>query len=347
MNGKNMQIADTPRKEARQYKHTPKNSKPVMAKILALCAVLALCLCMAVPCFANGWQLGYTDDIVTMHPYAPDYVSFFNKGVSSVYNISDSFPSGEKTAHGSNTVLFVKGKQLFLNQVTTYVEDDGQYLVTNISGSGNPDLEPPNTLLDVLFGWSEFRYIDTPPFDEFFTNELLTLRYSSTCCFKGDISITYHDPATQTRKTVSTPYTTEIIPGGASWSLSYILRDALHTFIPVQECLVYEMTATCTPYATADSELPMKGTQFTNAVVKSIVSTDDSVNPVTLGGVVYVVPPEVDTLGLFDWIVEGLDGLFHTPLIPIGDYSITIGSIVALFLGMSLVLAFLKFFAGG
>lgn len=325
-------------------KHPPKPKKPIMAKILALCAVLTLCFCMAVPCFANGWQNGYTDDIVTMHPYAPDYVSFYNNGVASVYNISDAWPVGDNASNGSDTALFVSGTRLPLNQITSY-DPDGDTLVTSISG--NTTLEPTNTLLDVAFGWSEFRYLDDPSFNEIFTDELLTLRYNATCCFKGDINIAYYDPATRSKKTVSTPYTTAVIDYGTRWSLSYILRDALHTFIPVQECLVYEMTVSVAPYASPDSVLPSTATQFSDAIIDSIASDSPSVNPVTLGGVVYVIPPEIETVGLFDWIVDGLRGLFDTPLIPIGDVSITIGSIVGLTLGLACVMAILKFFAGG
>lgn len=61
----------------------------------------------------------------------------------------------------------------------------------------------------------------------------------------------------------------------------------------------------------------------------------------------YITPEPIEPSGLFEWLSDALNGVLTTPLIPIGDYTITIGSIVGMLLGISLVIAFLKFFAGG
>lgn len=63
--------------------------------------------------------------------------------------------------------------------------------------------------------------------------------------------------------------------------------------------------------------------------------------------VAYTPPESVNASGLFSWVVDAMTGLFNAPLIPVGDFSISVGSLVGVVVGLLLVFAFLRFFSGG
>lgn len=320
--------------------NNPKPKKPLISKILALVAVVVMLSMLAVTASATGWQ-NVATDVVTMHPYAPNSITFDGQYQDYNYTLSNTYPVGNtNTQNGNATTIYVNGNPVSLNQVT-YVDTATQHL--NNSIQNNTTIFPTNTVNRVTVNWGTFAYIPTTLFAEYFDDELVTVTFNTSTYFTVDFKVTYISPTSLETETVTKSTTTTTL--STRPSISYLARSFLDNFVPETDLIVLSMSATITPLATYGGN-PSTNVRFNTLDISAPYVTEQT-SPRTLVTHFRVSPPSADGSTLFGWLADALDGVLSAPLIPVGNFTITIGSIIGMFIGVTLVIAFLKFFAGG
>lgn len=340
MTGKNMQNVEKPTKATRQYKHTPRPSKRLTSKIFALVACLLLLVTFTIPTFAHGYNSA-NPPVVTMHPYAPDSISFVQSN-NSTYNFSvaDTFPLGSNLDQNSYSSLLTTSSGVKSVAGVTSINTTQKRLTTTINTSTT--VIPTGTPSVVRVDWSTFSFVEDTVFSEYFDEELISFQYAQPVYLKVEFYCTYLAPeGNRLRVQTRTLTTTELTQQP---SISYLVRSFLDNFISY-ETTVYNLSATVTPLDTPDGS-PSTTSRLSRITIDAPYVNEDT-DPATLFSTTFKIPDPVEPSGLFEWLSRALRGVLSTPLVPIGDYSITIGSVVGMLLGLSLVMAFLKFFAGG
>lgn len=339
MKRKNTQNAEKLTKDTRQYKHTPSKTKRVVGKIFALVGCFALLLsCVVVPSFADSYGQTGAINVKTPSPYFPSAISIpIYGGVDDELGYVTITPS-LSFAEPYNTTTYS----------TSYAVPSGDYTVDTYS--------PQDTNTDGI----AFQFVD-------FTSNLNNHELTSTSPLIFTYSPFYYNVSSaeylpNNDSTNGNSFFIECDDNTDSlvavYSISYSVDDG--------DTFVFEQLTANSGTAVIGINLlglfQQLGIYSSSVYVKSLtVAVYDS------GGAGYLddfnifvdtniyqpsrptttIPEAIETVGLFDWIVEGIQGMLETPLIPIGNVSISIGSIVGLALGLFCVMAILKFFAGG
>lgn len=340
MTGKNMQNVEKPTKATRQYKHTPRPSKRLISKICALLACLLLLVTFTIPTFAHGYNSS-NPPVATMHPYAPDSISYVQSN-NSTYNfsIADTFPLGSDLDQNSYSSLLTTSSGVKSVAGVTSINTKQKRLTTTINTSTTAI--PTGTPSVVRVDWSTFAYVKDAVFRNYFDDELISFQYDKPVYMKVEFYCTYLAPEGDRLRTQTRTLTTTEL--AQQPSISYLVRGFLDEFISY-ETTIYNLSALVTPLDTPDSS-PSTTARLARITVNAPYVNEDS-DPATLSDLTIKIPDPIEPSGLFGWLSSALRGVLSTPLVPVGSYSITIGSVVGMLIGLSLVMAFLKFFAGG
>lgn len=364
MNEKNTQIDEKPTK--RQYKHTPKGEKRLTSRIFALVACLLLLVNFALPVFADSsLSSTSTNQLENMSPRLPvDRFYFPNTAYGTRVQFGSPFVLYERSS-GSTA----KDSVRFPMQLASDdISPSGIYNTLDFQHYYNAERSVYTNFSYEAFDWWSLCSNSTTSAGYYFTE--MEIYYQTATLDSRDLPIivigldSHINPA-NLRLHVEADYdvTTTDFKDSVSVTKNFEVVGYSGADNPLFACHIYDVFAedylALAQYYTI-SNLHVRLTFVTSTDGNTVSpSTDDGYFEYrqtfdTLRDYREIqthapnkLPETIDTTGLFDWIANGLRGVLSTPLIPIGAYSISIGSILSVFLGILLVVAFLKIFAGG
>ena len=366
MNEKNTQNDVVPVKDTRQYKHTPKGSKRLTSKIFALLACALLLVNIAIPCFADSsLSSTATNQYENMSPRLPvDRFYFPNTAYGTRVQFGSPFALYERSsgATAKDSVRFP------MHLASDGISPSGIYNTLDFQHYYSAERVVYTNFSYEALDWWSLCSMSTNSAGYYFTE--FEIYYQTTTLDSRElpvivIGLDSHVNPDNLRLHVEGEYdvTTTDFKDSVSVSKSFESVGSSPGDNPIFACPVYDVFAedylSLAQYYTI-SNLHLRFTFVTPHDGNTVSpSTDDGYFEYrqhfdTLRDYREVqthapnkLPENIDTTGLFDWLANGLSGILSTPLIPIGAYSISIGSILSVFLGILLVVAFLKIFAGG
>lgn len=320
----------------------------IILKILSVLVItVAIFTCIALPCFATGWQ-DQSDETASMHPYAPDSITFMTQTAFGDVNLSigQTYPRGTTNTLNGYTTTYYKGTQnLAISQRNGYDDPD----IVTYTALSSTNIYPAGSINSFFLHWDEFTYTSSSYFDQYFTNELVVVGYHETTYLHGDIRCDYYDPFTKEYGTIENTWW--ITTPGRNMSLSYVWRDYLKHYLPENDCIVYNLDISVIPHLDPDTKVSTNEVRLSSININAReVKSTTPIETLVLDDTKFehVYPEDVDASGLFNWLGDSISGVLNTPLFYLGeDMYVSLGLLVSVFVGISLLFAFMKLFSGG
>ena len=332
--------------------NTPNPKRPVMAKILALVAILTLAVgVFAIPCSANGWQ-NDVEAYYTPHPLTP-YAVGYNGSVFRYHTNSLAFPRGSNTTFTDVDNFYVNGTQ-FGETTRLMINPQADNQRVTAVFDANYTISVNSYYSYATLHWGGFKYDR----DTNARNYLPTIRLKYDFDTYGEhllvavdgLAIKYDDAGNRQEVDIigQVPYT---IAYEYSQPYAYynVNLDTIFSYLTQRfDCTEYvNLTLTFLP-KTAEGENNVDVTFFGYTMEYSVINEHTPLDTLNTTHTVYQqIINNGDASDFVSLATEWVSDLFTTPLFHFGYVPVTIGAILSIGTAVALTFWLLKLFLGG